>query len=104
MPMRRMSRPMETFRSFIGCIFSHPRPFFRNYFAQARSSWTCVAFTLTPREPRLVLRSGVTPAKDDAARLVTHNAPLMHDETRTESLRAEIRRLGPWHQDFEIAP
>lgn len=34
-----------------------------------------------------------------------HNAPLMHDRTTTpEELRAEIRRLGPWHQDLEIAP
>lgn len=29
----------------------------------------------------------------------------MHDTTATpEELRAEIRRLGPWHQDLEIAP
>ena len=34
-----------------------------------------------------------------------HNAPLMHDTTpNAEELRAEIRRLGPWHQDLEIAP
>jgi tRNA (mo5U34)-methyltransferase len=29
----------------------------------------------------------------------------MHDPTsKAEELRAEIRRLGPWHQDLEIAP
>jgi tRNA (mo5U34)-methyltransferase len=36
---------------------------------------------------------------------VKDNARRMKDTTSTaEELRAEIRRLGPWHQDLEIAP
>lgn len=34
-----------------------------------------------------------------------HNAPLMTSlNPDAAALRAEIRRLGPWHQDLEIAP
>lgn len=49
------------------------------------------------------LRDGIPVLLDEAAYPVDRDGPANLQPDR-DALRAEIRRLGPWHQDLQIAP